>query len=168
MYMINIHAETVTGDEPSPVNVDPGGPGWLELSINDDNQLPKLRCSGCGEEADIANDEPCDGSGNFVDCVDHGLDGEEGCDHCNGSGQIEIHEWEPSPLAWCNSAAIHWDPSADRVTVTISVGDPRGAFAMEITRNSDNELHLSVPHEHMSQPHMPLRERSPGWFKVGH
>lgn len=167
MYTINIYADTVEGGDPPPVNVDSDA-GWLELSINDDSQLAALRCSGCGEETDIANDEPCDGSSNFIDCVEHALDDDGDCEHCDGSGQIEVHEWEPTPLAWCNSASIHWDPGADRVKVALSVDDPRGAFVLEVTRNSDGELRMSVPHATMSTPHMPLQERSPGWFKIGH
>lgn len=60
---------------------------------------------------------------------------------------------EYQPLAWCNSATINVDPSEDEVTVTISTGDPRGAFVMSIRRvpaGSESEyagrLVMDLPH----------------------
>lgn len=143
----------------------------VQLSINEEGDKPQYRCSGCDEETDTPENhggEGCDGSGNFIDCVEHVLDADGDCEHCDGTGEIEVHEWDEVPLHWVNSASIHADPSCDRIMVTISVGDPRGAFVMSVERMSDGELRLSVPHEHMSMPHMPLQERGPGWFKVGH
>lgn len=62
------------------------------------------------------------------------------CDTCDGHGFLP-HQREPMPLSWCNSAGIHLDEEQDQVTVTISVGDPRGAFAFTVGRfRSDHYL----------------------------
>lgn len=142
----------------------------VQLSINEEGDQSRWRCSGCGEESheDTPEQGECDGSGNLIDCVEHELDEDGDCEHCDGSGEIEVHDWQELALHWVNSASIHADPSADIITVTISVGDPRGAFVMSVERMSDGELRLSVPHATMSAPHMPLTEYGPGWFKVGH
>lgn len=143
----------------------------VQLSINEEGMLPSWRCSGCGDESQEDEapvpGEPCDGSGNYVSCGDHVLDEDGDCESCDGTGEIEVHDWDKIPLHWLNSASIHTDTVGDRVYVTISVGDPRGAFVMRVERCSDGELRLSVPHERMSLPHMPLHERGPGFFMVG-
>ena len=83
-------------------------------------------------------------------------------------------QWTP-PLSWANSARIEADPDGDTLTVTISVGDPRGAFAMRVERmryiNDDGEdveeLRLSVPHPDDSLPHMTLTPlASPGYYRI--
>lgn len=40
----------------------------------------------------------------------------------------------PLPLSWANHAAIHLDHDQDRISVGISVADPRGGFSLEIRR----------------------------------
>lgn len=91
----------------------------------------------------------------------------------------EDHELRP--LAWCNSARIHLDAKADEVTVTISTGDPRGAFGMSIRRipaiydgageitNPDKagRLVMHVPYEGMSLAHEPLAHLHFGNFLIG-
>lgn len=71
-----------------------------------------------------------------------------------------------APLGWCNSARIVVSPEDDEVSVTISTGDPRGAFVMSVSRASDGRLLLYVPHEGMSTPHEDIREIHPGTFEV--
>ncbi len=54
-----------------------------------------------------------------------------------------------APCDWFNSAKIIVNPEADSVSLTISTGDPRGAFCWTIRRRPDTgELLL----------HMPVRE----------
>lgn len=155
------------------------------LSINEEGTEPTQRCAYCGEES--TDDEPdegeCPGSGKYGTCPT--CNGTNVCGDCDGTGtecpqcdgectcgdgcdegQIEIHQWESIPLHWCNSASIHAEPDRDRVRVTISVDDPRGAFCMDVERDSDGQLWLYVPHADMSSPHAPLTQRGPGWFKV--
>lgn len=166
MYIIDINGDLDEGDnrkiytELDNLSV--------QLSINEEGDLPTWRCTECGEEsrADDPPWDPCDGSGNLIDCDEHVLDTDGDCECCDDSGEIEVHEWEPIPLHWANSASIHADTDCDEITVTISVGDPRTAFVMRV-EHIDGELFLSVPHASMSLPHMPLTERSPGWFKIG-
>lgn len=160
----------------------------VQLCINEEGTEAVKRCAHCGEES--TDDDPesgtCEGSGEYTDCptcsgtgacqacVEHAecCGPLEDCDECSGNqecaycdeGQIEIHDWESIPLTWCKSASIHAEP--DRVRVTISVDDPRGAFCMDVEQDSDGQLWLSVPHADMSLPHAPLEQRGPGWFKV--
>lgn len=66
-----------------------------------------------------------------------------------------------------NSAAITFDPGDCAVHVSISVGDPRGAFVMTIRRLTDGRLLLHTPYAGMISAHMPLREIAPGTFEIG-
>lgn len=86
------------------------------------------------------------------------------------------HEPEPIPLSWLNSVNVFTDAEKDQVTVMISVGDPRGGFAMTVERVwlhdeygnvTHNELRLSVPHDTDGMPHMPLKSLNDrGYYKV--
>lgn len=166
MYIININGDLDEGDN-RKIFTELDGLS-IALEINEEGNLPTWRCTGCGDEFSEGEppQDPCEGSSNFIDCGEHVLDADGDCESCDGSGKIEVHEWEPIPLHWANSASIHTDTDRDEITVAISVGDPRGAFVMRVER-IDGELYLSVPHANMSLPHMPLTERSPGWFKIG-
>lgn len=103
-----------------------------------------------------------------------GTDDDTTCVPCKGEGYLP-HIPEPVALAWCNSAGIVLDAEQDTVTVRISVGDPRGAFAMQVERmrwtddsGEHDELRLSVPDPSMGMAHMtltPLNGR--GYFKIG-
>ena len=81
-------------------------------------------------------------------------------------------EDDRAPLAWCNSATIHLDREEDSVTVLISVGDPRGAFAFTIRRltGGDNagRLVMHTPYPGEGMPHEDLTEIRPGTYGIGH
>ena len=53
---------------------------------------------------------------------------------CSSRDEDEPHEPDNGPGSWCNSASVSVDESSNEVTVTISVGDPRGAFAMTVRK----------------------------------
>lgn len=173
MYTINITGDLEEGD--GKVIYTELDHFSAQLSINEEGDRPTHHCATCGEETDQEDIvsfgvEVCEGSGKWVACPDQSSDhtkpGQIECDTCNGAGEIEIHQWEAIPLHWCNSASIHARPDRDEIQVTISVGDPRGAFVMTVERREDG-LYLSVPSAGMGAPHMPLTERSAGWFKIG-
>lgn len=174
MYNINMNGDLESGDSQS-VMVNDLDRLSVQLTINEEGGQLTHRCSGCGEETDQEDIvtfgvEVCEGSGKWMTCPDqtsdHTKPSKIDCDTCDGSGEIEIHEWETIPLHWANSASIHARPDRDEIQVTISVGDPRGAFVMTVERRDDG-LYLSVPHAGMSAPHETLTERSAGWFKIG-
>ncbi len=75
------------------------------------------------------------------------------------------HEAEHIPGSFANSASISVS-EYDEVTVTISVGDPRGAFAMTVHRNDDGQLVLSVPDPSDGFAHMNLSPAGPGRFLI--
>lgn len=84
------------------------------------------------------------------------------------------HQAQPLPLSWCNSAAIQLEEEQDAVTVSISVGDPRGAFTFTMTRvpeDADSELAgcllLHMPYPKQPFEHAPLQEIRPGTYLVG-
>lgn len=84
------------------------------------------------------------------------------------------HVPDVSPSGWCNSASIDVDERDDSVTVSISVGDRRGAFSMTVRRiPADAEsdiagcLILDVPYAGMPMGHMPLRVLDAGTFVIG-
>lgn len=64
----------------------------------------------------------------------------------------------------CNSASLNFED--DSVTVSISVGDPRGAFAMTVRRTGDGRLILHVPYEGEPMPHMPLKKLHEGTYEI--
>lgn len=90
--------------------------------------------------------------------------GEGHASGCRFEGEIP----DDSSL-WCNSAGI--DIREDAVSVKVSVGDPRGAFVMNVarvkTRDGEKKLRLTVPHPEDSFPHMGLRPlASPGYYEI--
>lgn len=85
--------------------------------------------------------------------------------HCRDEHGQPAHDAEVQhtrPLV--NSAAIDW--TGDDLTVTISTGDPRGAFAMTVRRLADGTRILHVPtagdggHERLTELH-------PGTYRIG-
>ena len=81
---------------------------------------------------------------------------------------------ERIPFSWANSAAIILDDSDDSITVTISVGDPRGAFAFTIRRISDDakndiagRLIMHVPYPGGGALHEKLTEHHEGTYLIG-
>lgn len=71
-----------------------------------------------------------------------------------------------APLGWCNSAAVTLDRGEDSVTVSISCGDPRGAFAFTVRRLRDGRLVMHVPCPEDTVLHRPLRQVRPGTFDI--
>lgn len=71
-----------------------------------------------------------------------------------------------APLAWVNHAGINLDRQHDSVTVRISVGDPRGAFAFTVSRHPDGDLRLSVPYPGEGAPHCELEQLNPGFYRI--
>lgn len=84
-------------------------------------------CKHCGET--ITNE----GDDEDADWIDS-----EGESHCQSAPEDDhemgFHEPETGPGTWCNSAAIIVDDDENSVTATISVGDPRGAFAFTVRK----------------------------------
>jgi hypothetical protein len=108
----------------------------------------------------------------------HHVDGE--LMFCRDSDEDDPRMAEPGPWSWCNSAAITLDAEDDAVHVSISVGDPRGAFVFTVRRvpavfNGDGSvanpdlagrllLHMPYPGEGL--PHMETVELRPGTLQV--
>jgi hypothetical protein len=64
-----------------------------------------------------------------------------------------------------NSCAIDW--TGEEFTVTISTGDPRGAFCMTVRQLSDGRRILHVPYADASMLHEDLTEDHPGTYVIG-
>lgn len=78
------------------------------------------------------------------------------------------------PFSWANSAAISLDDSDESITVTISVGDPRGAFTFTVRRIPDDassdlagRLIMHTPYPGEPIPHEKLTEIRPGTYLIG-
>jgi len=84
---------------------------------------------------------------------------------CEDSARVQVELGDERAIV--NSAAITFQPDDESVTVSISVGDPRGAFTMTVRRLTDGSLVLHVPHAGDSTPHMPLVEDHPGTYRIG-
>lgn len=85
------------------------------------------------------------------------------------SGRVQL-EWDEVANGYVdglvNSAAIDFSEEEESLTVSISIGDPRGALTMTVRRLSNGKVILHVPHADDSMPHVPLSEIRPGTFEV--
>lgn len=112
--------------------------------------------------------------GTDVDLWGKGFDGPESVERVSVSfpdaeNGYQSEAQERAPLGWANSAQIVLDRDEDSITLLISVGDPRGAFAFTVRRTQDGELRLTVPHPSDGLLHMPLTEDpGRGMYKIGH
>lgn len=126
------------------------------------------RCRACGEPLTQEGDT-FTGGREGVQCLENVLDEPDAEGNDYGP-----HDPEPIALTWVNSAGIHLNEGDDSVTVTISVGDLRGAFAFTVRRipaDADSELagrlimHMPYPGE--GSPHMATKELHPGTLLIG-
>jgi hypothetical protein len=120
------------------------------------------RCTTCGEDLT-----------DTVDGLASDADGQT-CPDVNDDQDVRAHTPEPVPLSWANSASIRTDDGEDSITVSISVGDPRGAFCFTVRRIPDDadtnlagRLVLHTPYPAQSMAHRPLAELRPGTYLVG-
>ena len=124
-----------------------------EARCNGDEEAGAERqCKACGM---LLNDDGYTVDGNEADCREAESDHDD----------YPAHRPEYIPGSFANSASISIGDD-DSVTVTISVGDPRGAFAMQVHRNDAGELFLSVPDPSDGMPHMNLTAIRPGFMKI--
>lgn len=130
------------------------------------------RCTACGDALSEEVDGYADETGSLTcraydpdDDPDH--DGDTGPD--DGKGP---HHPQRVPLSWANGTAIRTDPDEDSITVTISIGDPRGAFAFTVRRIPDGaetnagRLILHTPYPGEPMPHRELIEDHAGTYWV--
>lgn len=145
-------ALTVDGD---PVGLSDDVPETARVELNPD--APAYLCRSCGEE---------------LIKTPHGFEdmsGEATCEYAESG-----HDPERIPLSWCNSADLHMDEMEDSITVSISVGDPRGAFTLTIRRVPDDVsselagyLLMHVPYPGETTPHVELNPLHDGTHIVG-
>lgn len=163
---ITINGDAVSHDDDELESIDVTFPAA-------DGGEDTIRCTICGQHGQGDIDSPdCTETCAEEDCEDCEASGvtddDQECSTCEGSGSVpQDHDWEPIPLSWVNSASIDLRESHDEVTVSISVGDPRGAFVMTIRRTDDGRMFMHVPYENMSYPHMPLTRLHGGTFQLG-
>ena len=137
----------------------------ITLAFDTDTDT-EFRCATCGTNL-------VETSGGFVDdngdrdCPDHFPDDPD-------TDSTGPHTPERVALSWCNSASIRTDESDDAITLSLSTGDPRGAFTFIIRRVPDDAdsplagrllLHMPYPGEPMA--HEPLHAVHPGTFVIG-
>jgi hypothetical protein len=152
----------VDGD---PAELSDDTPDTVRL-VFDTDYGPRHRCRACGEELIETNDGYETESGEAT-CADF----QPLTDTDDETGP---HDPERIPLSWCNSAAVHTNESEDAITVSISVGDPRGAFTFTIRRIPDDtdsdlagRLVMHTPHASDPLPHMELTPLHDGTHVVG-
>jgi hypothetical protein len=172
MYTVSVNGTQFTGDDFGGVGFDGDDAPRVQVTFPGEDGITEWRCTECGE---ATQDEPvrdytvnvdpeslCEAS-DCVKCEGSGeIDGPE-CAECAGTGD-GAHDWTTEAHSWVNSASI--GAEEDSVSVAISVGDPRGAFVMTVTRWPDGSLTLRVPHPADSLPHMKLTERSEGHYDI--
>jgi hypothetical protein len=129
-----------------------------------DGVAPEWRCVHCDEplfESFPRGVRTWLNANDDEDCYMNEIEDEE------GNGEHGPHEPERMPLSWVNSASVRADDAADAVHVSISVGDPRGAFVMSVRRLDDGTLRLELPYEGMGFAHMPLKKVHEGVYDIG-
>lgn len=161
---------------PSTLYIDGENPQYVEDdSVTVALELPwetteTYRCRACGEglveSAGGYHTESDDRT-----CSEYVPDHEDADGPDLGAGP---HDPQRIPLSWANSAAIDTDEKDDSITVSISVGDPRGAFCFTVRRIPEDagsdlagQLVLHVPHAGQTAPHQPLCALHPGTFLIG-
>ena len=162
-------------DLQSIVDVDENDEETVIRFENDDEC--ELRCTACEEPLALEEDGYAAFAvsfGNQLVCPEYDPDD----DPDQGSaGGVDVehgsHRPQRKPLAWLNSAGIHTEQAADSVTVTISVGDPRGGLAFTVRRVPDDapsnagRLLLHMPFAGEPCPHVALTEVHPGTYGLG-
>jgi hypothetical protein len=160
----------------------------VHVSFPGEEGNDEWRCTLCGERTYDRDDddnngrcdqtecEECEGWGSFLadgTPDNKGAADSTECATCEGTGFGSKHNYEADAHMWVNSASVIVND--DAVMVTISVGDPRGAFVMRvenITYTNDEgdevtELRLSVPTPADTMPHMGLVPLgSPGYYRI--
>jgi hypothetical protein len=172
---------TISADETDTPNRD-GSVTALDLSgvhvslagearcNGDEHAGAEWRCTECSEP--LTRSTHPNGSESYFD-----TNGEETCYQASRVDGPADHDPELVPLSWANSAWIDCNEKEDRITVAISVGDPRGAFVLQVERmrwtdaetgEEHDELRLSVPSPDDAFAHAPLTAlASPGYYRIG-
>lgn len=111
-------------------------PGGADCEAADEDECPTCEGTGTGRE--------------------FGPDGyETGCETCAGTGSVPgSHVAEPTPFGWANSARIHLSEDGSEITLTVSIGDPRGGISMTARRMDDGTILLHVPTLDRVKSHM--------------
>jgi hypothetical protein len=143
---------TVDGDESQFIEDD------AHVAVTFSGSDATHRCVACGEDlTDTTQGYESELTGGTCPCADD-----------------DAHDPELVSLSWVNSAAILTDDGEDSVTVTISVGDPRGAFCFTVRRIPSDapgdlagRLVLHTPYPGMGMLHRPLTQLRPGTFVIG-
>lgn len=122
----------------------------VTVEDDDGDELEVWECSECGErfEEQPGVDEECE----FNECT---------CDLGHECERVSV------PLEWVNSAGIALDEEDDAVRLSISIGDPRGAFVFTVRRMVSGELVMHLPYPGMSFAHEELTELHPGTYRIG-
>lgn len=157
------------------------------ITVSFDDSGP--RCQHCGETIADYGDNGWQGEEGGKDCPGNTTE----CEECDGIGTLfpnwpedkETQEDCPNPTCdrgtvnlghepperetvetFANSAGIHVSNDGTELSVTISVGDPRGAFSMTVRKLPDGRMILHVPYADMPMGHRDLVEMHPGTFEI--
>lgn len=129
--------------------------GTLLVQFDWEGERKQHRCRRCDMVFANEDDAELDGCAE-AECMVH--TGDENCDDhaCEYGGHDLVEEDEP--LSWANSAGLHFNESKDQIDLSISLGDPRGAFVMSVFRLPNGQIRMEVPHPKDGFLHLPLRQ----------
>ena len=82
------------------------------------------------------------------------------------NGEAENGFPTAGPLSWLNSAQIHAKLDEDAVYLSVSIGDPRGAFSFCVRRLTDGRIVIHAPHPGESLPHMQTAQLHEGTLVI--
>ena len=163
MFVLSANGELLsTDEEDSPV---------ITFENAEDTEW---RCAACGDPLSEEVEGYIDESGGLV-CAAYDPFEDPDVDDPESAPEVDEgpHRAQRVSLSWCNGARIHTDTREDSVTVTISVGDPRGAFTFTVRRIPDDaetnggRLLMHTPHPGESLPHAQLTPHHAGTYWVG-
>lgn len=125
----------------------------IMVKLNEDDDMPKKRCSACGEELD--DDEPT-----------QNLDGDTECSAQNEDDAPHTPEF--NPFTWAKNIAVSFNEERDEIELAIATGEPRGGWTFTLRRDPETGVvSMHLPYADMDGPHEPLREIHPGTFVIG-
>jgi hypothetical protein len=146
-----------------------GGEDFERLTVSGP-AVDGFTCKHCGnvwDEGEDRDEVAQDLCPNREACSDDACPCDETTDH-------GTHELTVLPLSWLNHAGVSFDEGEDAVTVSISVGDPRGAFTFTVRRVPDDadgplagKLIMHMPYPGEGTPHVETRELHPGTLIIG-
>lgn len=165
MFVLSTNGDMICIDDDDDASV---------IAFDNADDDTEWRCAACGEGLSEEPDGYADESGKLV-CGVYDPDEDPDVDDIETAPDVGEGPHRPHrvPLSWANGASIRTQPDEDSITVTISIGDPRGAFAFTVRRipesapENGGRLVMHTPYPGQPTPHVGLTPGHAGTYWIG-